>query len=101
MAGYTVGTWSKKIRRSYVAKHGTQSDIAQLAPSTSRNRHPETTNRRVGPRRHINKVAPKKRAHTENFVHKISILSWNYRPLEIKLCSYHFTETYIIHVNAF
>ena len=32
-----IGTWSKKMRRSYVIKHGTEEDISKLPPATARN----------------------------------------------------------------
>jgi hypothetical protein len=38
VADYTVGTWSKKVKRSFIKKFGTQEDIARLPPATARNR---------------------------------------------------------------
>ena len=32
-----IGTWSKKVRRSFVLKHGTPDDIANLPPASARN----------------------------------------------------------------
>ena len=34
---WNISTWSKKVGRSYVAKHGTQADILKLPPATRRN----------------------------------------------------------------
>jgi len=33
-----IGTWSKKVRRSYVVKHGTSEDITKLPSATVRNK---------------------------------------------------------------
>jgi hypothetical protein len=58
---YTIGTWSKKIKQSYVMKHGMVEDIARLLPETNYNQpkkykdQPEAT--ATNPCRKLNKVA--------------------------------------------
>jgi hypothetical protein len=37
LSKYTIGTWSKDIKQSYVMKHGIVEDIAQLPPETNYN----------------------------------------------------------------
>ena len=58
---YTIGTWSKKIKPSFVKKHGTVEDIARLPPETNYN-HPKKRKDRseataTHPRRKLNRVA--------------------------------------------
>ena len=54
------GTWSKKIKRSFVEKYGTQEDIARLPPVTARNRsHLSKRPIQVNKRRLTNKVRKK------------------------------------------
>ena len=36
--GFLIGTWSRKVRRSEVLKHGTPEDKAKLAPPNPKNR---------------------------------------------------------------
>ena len=60
VADYTVGTWSKKVKRSFIKKFGTQEDIARLPPVTARNRsHRSKMTRQVNKRRLTNKVCKK------------------------------------------
>jgi len=60
LADYTVGTWSRKTKRSSVEKHGTQEDIARLPPITARNHcNPSKRTRQVRDRRLMNKVRKK------------------------------------------
>ena len=44
-----IGTWSKKVRWSYVVKHGTPEDIAKLPPPTARNMSKRPGPRKSGP----------------------------------------------------
>jgi hypothetical protein len=60
--GYTIGTWSRKVARSEIEKHGTPQDIANLPDATRRNQadrvqRGEWTNNKRGVRR----VATQKR----------------------------------------
>ena len=49
---FVISTWSKKIRRSHVLKHGTAEDIRNLPDPKPRNRpKPPGIVRQLGPRR--------------------------------------------------
>ena len=62
VADYTVGTWSKKVKRSFIKKFGTQEDIARLPPATARNRsHLPKRPIQVNEQRLTNKVRKKAR----------------------------------------
>ena len=37
VANYTIGTWSKKVQRAQVMKHGTEEDKAKLPPPSNYN----------------------------------------------------------------
>ena len=51
-----IGTWSKKVRRSYAIKHGTAEDVANLPPATARNKTKRAgIVRRAGPLRNKRK----------------------------------------------
>jgi len=58
---YTTGTWSKKIKRSFVKKHGTVEDIVQLPLETNYNQPKKRKDRSeamsTNPRLKLNKVA--------------------------------------------
>ena len=58
---YTIGTWSKKIKRSFVKKHGTVEDIARLPLETNYNQPKKCKDRSeamsTNPRRKLNTVA--------------------------------------------
>jgi len=38
LSKYTIGTWSRKVARSEILKHGTPEDKERLPPSTARNK---------------------------------------------------------------
>jgi len=58
---YTIGTWPKKIRQSFVKKHGTVEDIAGLPLETNYNQPKKRKDRSeemsTNPHRKLNKVA--------------------------------------------
>ena len=37
VTNYTIGTWSKKVQRAQVMKHGTEEDTAKLPPPSNYN----------------------------------------------------------------
>ena len=48
---FLIGTWSRKVRRSEVLKHGTPEDKAKLAPPNPKNRKRRGGVRKAGVRR--------------------------------------------------
>ena len=57
LASWTLATWSSKIQRCHIQKYGSDSDIAYLAPVTSRNK-PHAPPKKQKIRTEINPLHP-------------------------------------------